>query len=112
MQNEIYETDEDNIKVYVNDNKVYFDTKPFIENGKTMVPLRKICEKWGADVSWIEKTKEIKIIKGVWKKNISFNNDPLKILNGRTVVHIRFLAEEMGFNVEWLPQYKVVEVSS
>ncbi len=46
-------------KAYIND--IYFDldVAPIIINGRTMVPLRFICESIGCDVEWEADTKKI-----------------------------------------------------
>lgn len=99
----------DEIQIWFNDKKVdVFDAKPYIEEGKTMVPIRSICEEFGATVSWNEKTEEIEVIKGDFYKKLKLNKDPFVIKNGRSFVHIRYLGEAMGFDVKWIPEeYKV-----
>lgn len=103
----------ENIQVFVDKKAiVFFDVNPFIENGKTMVPLRQICEEWGARVDWSQDEQTVTVSKGNWQKSLNYVNDPLVLHNQRTMVHIRFLAESMGFRVEWLPQYKAVLILS
>ena len=46
---------------YVNDNKFTIDTAPFIQNGRTFIPLRGLWESIGARVDYKSATQEIDI---------------------------------------------------
>jgi len=107
--------DQDSIKVFVNGEKLAFDVEPFIESGRTLVPIRRIFEAFGATVEWNEQTQTATVMKE--NENISFTiNDNMAVINGvneqmevaakivdggRTVVPLRFLSEALGYNVEW-----------
>lgn len=45
----------------VNSKKTALDVPPQISNGRTMVPVRFVAENLGADVEWVQTTKEAKI---------------------------------------------------
>lgn len=105
---------ENEINVKINGEKVNFDVKPIMDNGGVLVPLRKIFEELGADVEWIEETKEIIAIKGDNTIKLKINNSdaylnnktitlnvPAKIVDSRTVVPIRFVSESLGAKVDW-----------
>lgn len=47
----------------VNGNPVTLDAPPYIERGRTFVPVRFVCETLGADVQWYENTKTVSITK-------------------------------------------------
>ncbi len=47
---------------FVNDVPVELDSAAFIENSRTYLPLRFVAENLGADVYWIEETKQIVIV--------------------------------------------------
>ncbi|MFZ5944787.1 MAG: stalk domain-containing protein [Bacillota bacterium] len=99
------------IQVLVNGKKILFpDVEPYLSEGKTMVPLRQICEEWGARVNWLDQERVIEVAKGTWKKELKYEKDPLVLHENRAMVHVRFLAEALGFSVEWIPETKVVEV--
>ena len=49
------------ITVKVDNLKLESDVEPFIENGRTLVPMRAIFEALGADVSWDDATKTVYI---------------------------------------------------
>ena len=107
--------DQNSIKVFVNGEKLAFDVEPFIESGRTLVPIRRIFEALGAVVTWDEQTQTATVIKD--NDNISFTiNNNTAVINGvneqmevaakivdggRTVVPLRFLSEALGYNVEW-----------
>ena len=43
--------------MFVDGNQVKFDAKPFITNGRTLVPMRAIFEALDATVEWDDATK-------------------------------------------------------
>lgn len=103
------------IKVFVNGEKVAFDVEPFIESGRTLVPIRRIFEAMGAEVTWNEAEQTATVVKG--DQTIRFKiNDNRYYVNGtenimdvtarimeggRTVVPLRVLSEALGYTVEW-----------
>lgn len=103
------------IKVTVNGNVVAFpDAKPYIENGRTMVPVRFIAENLGCKVDWngqlrvvyikkSEKAIELKIGASEAILNGQVINLDTKaiIKQSRTFVPLRFVSEALGANVEW-----------
>lgn len=122
------------ILVFVNGKEVVFDVPPQIINGRTMVPMRKICEAIGAGVSWNEETKQIAIVsisKGVEMVvgspkisvgHIDFEKDEYIvdeekeiecapfIVDGRTLVPVRALAEPLGLIVGWDEQTRTITI--
>lgn len=104
----------DDIKVYVNDNRVDFDVNPIIENGRTLVPLRAIFVALGAVVEWNEDTNTavatlngdtVRIAIG---SNVLYKNDtaveldvPAQIVEERTLVPLRAVSESFDAKVDW-----------
>lgn len=108
------------IKVTIDNSYVDFDVPPIIENGRTLVPMRKIFEELGCDVEWLAETRTViatknsKIIALQIEKNIIVLNDietgknevktidtaPV-IYNNRTLVPVRVISESLGCEVEW-----------
>lgn len=83
------------ITVYVNNTIVTFDVDPTIEDGKTLVPMRKIFQLLGAEVSFDKRTQTVsatkaekEIILPIGSKNPLINGErtvidvPAKVLNG------------------------------
>ena len=100
--------------VFYNGEKIKFDQIPVIENGRTLVPLRAIFEKLGADVEWDEDTQTVIATKNDTKISLTIDNTvaskngenvtldvPAKIVNGRTLVPVRFVADCFGVDVGW-----------
>jgi len=119
----------DAIKVIVNGTRLRFngfnDTEPVIENGRTLVPMRKIFEALEADISWdgatntvtatrLDKTISLSIGSNTAKLNgedISLDV-PASLINGRTMVPVRFVAESLDANVEWNETRKTVTITT
>ena len=92
----------------------FADSKPYIVNGRTLVPMRKCFEMLGADVSWIE--AEEKIISSVPGKEIVLQiGSNVMYVNGeavnldvaptltyeRTYVPLRAISEAFGKSIGW-----------
>ena len=103
----------------VNDEPKAIDAPPFIESGRTLVPIRAISEPLGAKVEWNEKDRKVTIRLGgntieMWIGNPQgkINSKPYKIPDGvppkivknRTFVPVRFVAEGLGAVVNWNPK--------
>ncbi|MDI6861579.1 MAG: stalk domain-containing protein [Caldisericia bacterium] len=110
---------------YVNDNPYLLPFPPFIEKGRTMVPLRFISEHRGAQVIWVkDESKAIIIFNDIYielwvdqnKNYVRMNGVFYSIdvapytLKGRTVVPVRFVSEFLGGKVLWNPDTKVVTI--
>ncbi|HHZ02542.1 MAG TPA: hypothetical protein GX396_06345 [Tissierellia bacterium] len=102
------------LKVYVDGEKIDFDVEPFIEKGRTMVPLRGVFEKLGARVDWNKSLLEVVIkdeyneIEMILGKNKVLVNGrvrdidvPVKMINSRTFAPLRFITENLGHRVKW-----------
>lgn len=55
----------DNKIVYVNEKEEVLDAETFVQNDRTYTPIRFICEKLGADVSWDEDTNQATVTKPI-----------------------------------------------
>ena len=113
------------ISVVIDDVKVEFDQPPIIENGRTLVPIRAIFEKLGAEVEWFEESQQILVTKGTMKfamkigvpeiysenKRVEIDVSP-KIINGRTLVPVRAIAETIGADVSWDNENSTVIIKS
>ncbi|AIS52807.1 ABC-type Fe3+-hydroxamate transport system, periplasmic component [Thermoanaerobacter kivui] len=102
-------------QVYLNGVKINTgDVLPFIENGRTMVPVRLFSENLGADVKWDDATQavtiqgedvSVKLTIGKKEAVVNGKNKTLDVapvvLSGRTIVPLRFIAEAFGADVKW-----------
>lgn len=95
---------------------------PFIDSGRTLVPLRATMEAAGAEVSWDDNTKTATVTMGqvtlkctAWEKKIYRNgvkidNDAAAcIAGGRTYLPIRAVLEAFGARVGWNGEDVTVE---
>lgn len=102
------------VTVTYNGEMIMFDQKPVIEEGRTLVPLRAIFEKLGAEIDWNGETSTVTATKDGTTISLTINNTtatkngeaisldvPAKIINGRTLVPVRFISDCFGVNVEW-----------
>lgn len=104
---------DDEIKVLLDGERIEFDVQPIIENDCTLVPIRAIAEKLGAEVVWISpnvfmiKEKEI-VMLSIGSKNMAIDvfaavslDTPPIIVNNRTLVPLRAISEAFGSDVQW-----------
>ncbi|MGI5891360.1 MAG: stalk domain-containing protein [Bacillota bacterium] len=102
------------INVYVDGQKLKFDTPPQLEAQTTLVPMRAVFEAIGADVSWHAPTKTVLINKANTTVSIHLNNKyayknntkieldiAAKTINNRIMVPLRFVAESLDCQVDW-----------
>jgi hypothetical protein len=79
-----------------------------------MVPMRKIFEILGTEVSWNDKEKKVTETKGKTKIDLTIGSDtafinvepiqlesPAIIENNRTLIPLRFIAEALDCDVSW-----------
>ncbi len=102
------------ISVYIDGKKLFFDVPPTKVEERTMVPLRAIFEGLGAFVEYDTPSRTIKATKGNIKVQLTLDspvayvNDQLRTLDvpamslsGRTMVPLRFVGEAFGAKVKW-----------
>ena len=109
-QNEIVTS----IYVTVDGTLVTFDVIPQIIGGRTLVPIRAVCERIGADVGWDEATQTATITRAATEIALTIdsaaayvNGTPHTLdtapalIGGRTMLPIRFIMEQLCQKVEW-----------
>ena len=103
------------VDVYVNGKKLQTDDTPRIINATTYVPLRAMCELFGAsNISWNDGTKTatitargIKIYVTQGNTYISANGryfasgEPVRNIDGRLFVPVRLIASAFASTVKW-----------
>lgn len=112
------------ITVTLNGSSIDFDVPPQIIDGRTMVPIRAIFERMGAEVTWDDGTKTAVSTKGgntvkmtLGKKSVSINGSykemdtPPVIIDGRILVPARYAAESFGYTVDWQSSTRTVIIS-
>jgi hypothetical protein len=111
--------------VYLDGKKLEFETFPVIIDGYTLVPMRKIFEELGANLSWEAESETVTVRHGYKtisykigenKASISYYSYDLpiagRIIDGSTMVPLRFMAEALGAIIDWEPNTKTVIIST
>lgn len=101
------------VKVLYNDKEITCDVQPFIENGRTLIPVR-MAEQLGYKVTWNESSRTVFLSKDNTNIILTIGNDvavvngkevkldvPAEITQSRTFVPVRFVAENFGYLVKW-----------
>ncbi|MEO2205211.1 stalk domain-containing protein [Paenibacillus pabuli] len=108
---------------YVGESAYRITAAPFIQTGRTYVPIRFISEKLGAAVNWNQSTKEVTIQKDgktirwvVGNRQVKVNQQivmqdaPLLLKNGSAFVPVRFVAEQLNTSVEYMGSKHMVVI--
>ncbi|HLO03029.1 MAG TPA: copper amine oxidase N-terminal domain-containing protein [Symbiobacteriaceae bacterium] len=109
---------------YVNGEKIQFDVRPKVKEGRTLVPIRALVEKLGAQVSWDQATSTVTIVKGTTEiklvigSNIALVNGEevqldaaAEVEAGRTLIPTRFVSQKLGLYVSWLAEQRTILVT-
>lgn len=118
------EAKKNQIKVEVNGAKISFDQDPIIIDGYTLVPMRNIFAKLGAEVSWDAENRKVTAYKGgstieipvdcnyyYVNGELKWLDVPSQIINGRTLVPLRAVAEALGCSVYYHADRKLVTIT-
>ena len=102
------------VPVYLNNQRIFFDVPPLFENGRVLVPLRKIFDSLQAQIKWDQDSKTVTATKNnktvvltVGKQNALIDGKvysldvPACIKDGRIMVPLRFVSSSLGANVKW-----------
>jgi len=104
-------------------------SKPIIENGRTLVPIRSIVEALGGTIEWDSTTQKVGItlkdktiglvigqhvatVNGLETQIDSQNPKVVpEIINGRTMLPLRFVTENLGCDVQWDGMTKTITIT-
>lgn len=100
---------------YLHTSAIATGAEPFIENGRTMIPLRATADAFGFEVEWEEREKKITLMKDsrtiilhigepeiiVDGKTVHFEGAVPMVKNNRTFLPAGKLAEILGIQVSW-----------
>lgn len=116
---------DEEITVYVNEAKLDSEEMPFIENERTLVPMRKIFEALDASVEWIADTQSIVATKGDTQIILQIDNDEIykngvvetlevapRLVDGTTFVPLRAVSQSLGAQVDWIGYAKSAYIDS
>ncbi len=90
------------------------DVAPFIQDGRTLLPVRYVAESLGANVLWDDATRTVTILKDGKVVQVVIDSNMLSvngvsipmdttatISNARTFLPVRFVAEALGAEIAW-----------
>lgn len=113
------------VRVEFNAMEVEFDQPAVISENRTLVPVRKIFELLGAEVSWDDGTRTAisekdgkKVTISIGSRQMYVNGEPkeldvpAKIINNRTLVPLRAISEAYTCDVSWDGNERVAEITS
>ena len=115
----------DNVTVNLNGSQMNFDVAPMIENGRTLVPFRKIFESLDCAVSYTKENgvQTVTANRGnkwitleIGRNEITVDGETKtldvapKIVNGRTLVPLRAISESLDCTVDWSADTKTVDI--
>jgi hypothetical protein len=110
------------IGILVNGRQAVLDAMPFIENDRTLIPLRGVLERMGAQVEWKEAEQAVEItaeglavLLTIGQDTATITRDgeleprteivqlevPARLVEDRTFIPVRFVAQALGAEVEW-----------
>lgn len=112
---------EEKIKIDLDGKLIKSDVEPFIERGRTLVPLRVISESLGYEVKWNQEERIADISNNKDKLSVKIGSDKALLndkevsldvaaclKNSRTFLPLRFVGESLGLNVSWDQESKTV----
>ena len=110
--------------IVINGERLTADPAPFIQNGRTLVPLRFISENLGAEVEYDDTDRLVTVSDGDVLIKLELDSDtalvndnavvldaPAQISEGRTMVPLRFIAEAFDCTVNYESESKLVFIS-
>ena len=111
------------ISVYLNGEKINFDTSPMLVDGRTLVPFRGILEELGAEVRYEDgvaagETAGKLLLIPIGENYVMINacrveiDVPSQIVNGRTMVPLRVVSECLGAGVDWNGNTQTVSITT
>ncbi|MDQ1914047.1 transporter substrate-binding domain-containing protein [Paenibacillus sp. GD4] len=113
----------DHVHVTINKRPMHFEQPPILLNNTTMVPMRKIFEELGAEISWHENIQTVtgtrdnrkiqlhigSTVAVVNGKYVILEQAPV-VVKGNTMVPLRLVSEALGTQVNWDQQTRTVSI--
>lgn len=114
---------ETEVSVEFNGRELEFDQPAIISENRTLVPVRKIFEALGAELTWDDNTRTAYSEKGTRKVSITIGEKyivvdgeqkeidvPAKIINNRTLIPLRAISDAYECAVEWDSVLKTAKI--
>lgn len=119
------ENENERVRIEVDNTEITLSTNPIIKNGYTLVPMRAILEKLGAEVTWDERAKtaiaekdrvlvKLKINSYFAQVNGETVQLPVQpiLVDGKTMIPLRFVSEAFGASVDWDGATRTVQINT
>jgi flagellum-specific peptidoglycan hydrolase FlgJ len=116
------------IRLIIDGELIKTSPSPVLKDDRTLIPIRLVSEKLGAQVEWNEQNRTVHIVKGhravllrIDNRLVEYNTDgktfdlcdvPPQITDGRTFVPLRLVSNALGVAVSWDGATRTVYVDS
>lgn len=120
----------DDIKVYINNNRINYDTMPVNINNRVLVPVRATFDALGADIEWFGEIQTVIATSGSALIALKIDNpllivsdvqtqgiktieldSPPVLLNSKTMIPLRAIAEIFDYQVIWSEENKSIFIN-
>ena len=120
----------DDIKVYINNSCVNYDTTPVNINNRVLVPVRATFDALGADIEWFGEIQTVIATSGSTLIALKIDNPllivfdvqtqgiktieldfPPVLLNSKTMIPLRAVAEIFDYQVNWSEENKSIFIN-
>lgn len=116
----------DEIRLYINSEKINTDAAPVLVNGRMLVALASL-KKLNLDLQWNNETKQVTVaspnaghtlVLTAGSKTAMLGDtkmtldEPARVIKGRVYVPVRFVGEAFQADVKWLPDIRSVVIRS
>jgi hypothetical protein len=102
---------------------INMDAAPYIDSGRTLVPVRYLADALGATTVWDGDTQEVAVSNSVYAITMTIGSttltvngqaqtmDAAPVINdGRTFLPARYVAEALGYDVDWDATNQIVVI--
>ncbi|NSW92773.1 MAG: glucosaminidase domain-containing protein, partial [Firmicutes bacterium] len=116
------------IKLVIDGESIETSPQPVIQNSRTMVPVRLVSEKLGAQVEWNEQNRTVRIVRGnrsvllridshlveynTGERVFNLSDVPPQIIEDRTFVPLRLVSNALGVAIRWEDASRTVYIDS
>ncbi len=113
----------ENLRMFVDNQLLISDVSPSIIDGRVMIPLRVVLEKFGFDISWSNQTRTVTAVKEdkriemvIGSPYININGEMVKvdfvpiITNDRTLISAKYFEDIFDISMKLNEEDKTIEI--